>query len=85
MWSTILVIQEASWTNAAIIGARLGVGVLPANSADELAELVRGKSVDQTLLIDISTYNEGDIALLQSRFKTAAFHLVAPSDACLNN
>ena len=77
--------QEASWTNAAIIGARLGIEVLPANSADDLAELVRDNQSTKLLLVDISTYNEGDIALLQSRFKTAAFHLVAPSDACLTN
>ena len=77
--------QEASWTNAAIIGARLGVEVLPANSADDLAELVRDYGSTKLLLVDISTYNEGDIALLKSRFKTAAFHLVTPSDACLNN
>ena len=77
--------QETSWTNAAIIGARLGVEVLPANSADDLAELVRDYGSTKLLLVDISTYNEGDIALLKSRFKTAAFHLVAPSDACLTN
>ena len=77
--------QEASWTNAAIIGARLGIEVLPANSADDLAELVRDNQSTKLLLVDISTYNEGDIALLKSRFKTAAFHLVAPSDACLTN
>jgi flagellar biosynthesis GTPase FlhF len=77
--------QEASWTNAAIIGARLGVEVLPASSAADLAELVRDNESTKLLLVDISTYNEGDIASLQSRFKKAAFHLVAPSDACLNN
>ena len=77
--------QESSWTNAAIMGARLGVEVLPAGSAADLAELVRDNCATKLLLVDVSTYNEGDIGALQARFDTAAFHLVAPSDACLNN
>ncbi len=77
--------QESSWTNAAIMGARLGVEVLPASSTEDLAELVRDSGSTKLLLVDISTYNEADIAALQSSFNTAAFHLVAPSDACLNN
>ena len=67
------------------MGARLGVEVLPAGSAADLAELVRDNGATKLLLVDVSTYNERDIGALQARFDTAAFHLVAPSDACLNN
>lgn len=77
--------QESSWTNAAIMGARLGVDVLPASSAGDLAELLRDNRSSKLLLVDVSTYNETDIGALQASFNTAAFHLVAPSDACLNN
>lgn len=77
--------QDSSWTNAAIMGARLGVEVLPAGSAADLAELVRDNCATKLLLVDVSTYNENDIGALQASFDTAAFHLVAPSDACLNN
>lgn len=77
--------QESSWTAAAIMGARLGVEVLPSSSVADLAKIVRENRPSKLLLIDISTYNEGEIAVLQSSFDTAAFHLVAPIDACLTN
>ena len=58
--------QESSWTNAAIMGARLGVEVLPASSTEDLAELVRDSGSTKLLLVDISTYNESEYASSRS-------------------
>lgn len=77
--------QESSWTTSAILGARLGVDVLPASSASELAAIVLEKQSAHLLLIDVSSDSEEDLVGLREDFPKASFHLVAPSDACLSN